>query len=70
MKHLLIANSYQEAKNHIRDNCWTMADYFIITPQNKEKLKGLELSEGDYSVIGDPLMPYSFWTTLLSRIRK
>lgn len=48
----------------------TLNEYIYISPYNRQKLYGLELSRDDIIVVGDPNLPFSFYQFLQKRIRK
>jgi hypothetical protein len=68
-KHILIADNYQRARYYMRDFGLKPVEFLIITPDNTDRIRGLKLSKDCFTIVGDPYMPYSFWTHLQERIK-
>ena len=73
MGKVYLVETYQEFDEWCRANNTSSGDKNVIVtmlPYAVERLKGLEIKPEDLKVIGDPMMPYSVWINLQTRMRK
>jgi hypothetical protein len=60
-KYVLITESYDKAVEFSKRQGTNINDYNVIIPSQKNNIYGLRLEPNGYKVIGDPVMPYSFF---------
>lgn len=65
-----LAESYRVFRAYCNEHKITASDQQYIATNRLERIAGLELSRDDLVIIGDPMMPYSFWVNLQTRLRK
>jgi hypothetical protein len=63
-----IAQNNRVFREYLKKNRIEPKPYQFI--DSVEKLKGLDVNEKNLTIIGDPMMPYSFWVCLWDYLQR